>query len=468
MSNVTSRFARYAAEAPAAWPDEALRRAANAVLDTVACALAGAQDEAPRGVARAVAEWTGGGRSTVIGRSGTFAAPWAAMVNGTAAHALDYDDVLEPALAHVSAVLVPALLALGEERGATGRALLDAYLVGFEIQACLGEAMNLPHYSRGWHTTLSLGAPAAAAACGRLIGLDAQRMAAAISLATSFASGSKRQFGTMMKPVHAGLGAKAGVMAAALAQAGITAAADVFTGPWSFDDMFGGAGAPGFDGVMMRLGNRVAMIEYGAWVKPYPCCASTHRSIDAVLSLQREYGFGVEEVVGVESRVSEVALRNLMYSAPENEMQARFSMNHCLALALADAAVRLDGFSPAALARADLRRLWPRVRMVLDPELPGSMAAEPGKDRQTATIRLADGRVLSRTVVFPKGHGKAPLADSDLLAKFSDCAARTLAPGARASALAALANLASLSRIADLTRHLHFNGEDSHVNRIAG
>lgn len=467
MNDVTARFAHYAARTSADWPDEALRRAANAVLDTVACALAGSGDEAPRGVARALAGWADGGRSSLIGRPGTLPAPLAAMVNGAAAHALDYDDVLEPAASHVSAVLVPALLALGEERGTTGRAILDAYLVGFEIQACLGEAMNMAHYSRGWHTTLTLGAPAAAAACGRLIGLDEARMANAISLATSLAGGSKRQFGTMMKPIHAGLGAQAGVMAATLAQAGITAAAEAFAGPWSFEDMYGGAGAPGFARVLENLGRRIAMIDYGTCVKAYPCCASTHRSIDAVLSLQREYGFGADEVLGVETRVSEVALRNLMYTAPENEMQARFSMNHCLALVIANAAVRIEDFSLAALARPELRRLWPRVTMTLDPELPGSMAAEPGRERQTATVRLSDGRTLSKTVVLPKGHGKAPLTDAELVPKFNDCAARALSADARSSALAALANFASLPRVADLTRYLNVNQGVSDVDRIA-
>jgi 2-methylcitrate dehydratase PrpD len=327
--------------------------------------------------------------------------------------------------------------------------------------------MNMAHYSRGWHTTLSLGAPAAAAACGRLLGLNEERMAAAISLSTSLAGGSKRQFGTMMKPVHAGLAAKAGVLAAALAQAGITAADEAFTGPWSFEDMFGGTGAPGFEGVADRLGQRIAMLDYGAWVKPYPCCASTHRSIDAVLALQREHGFGAADIVSVETQVSEVAQRNLMYTAPENEMQARFSMNHCLALAIADSAVRLDGFSLAALARAELRRLWTRIGMTPDPDLPGTMAAEPGKERQSVTLRLTDGRMLAATVVFPKGHGRSPLSESELVAKFRDCATRKLPPAALSSALDALAHLASLPRVTDLTRHLHANEGDLHVDSTA-
>lgn len=198
-------MATWIAEAPRAWSENALRRAEAAFVDTVACMLVGADDVAARRVRAATAPWgMGVGAATIFGTPERQAAPWAALANGTAAHALDYDDVLEIANAHVSAVLVPAILALGEERQASGEACLDALIVGVEIMARLGEAMNMTHYFLGWHTTLTLGSIAAAASAARLLELDAARASAAISAATSMASGSKRQFGTMTKPVHAG------------------------------------------------------------------------------------------------------------------------------------------------------------------------------------------------------------------------------------------------------------------------
>ncbi|MYE59081.1 MAG: MmgE/PrpD family protein, partial [Alphaproteobacteria bacterium] len=200
----TLRLGAWVAGAPRTWSGEAARRAGSAFVDTAACMLAGAGDDAPRAAHAGVARWGAGG-ATVAGTPHRLAAPWAALVNGTAAHALDYDDVLEISNAHVSAVLVPALLALGEEREADGAACVDAFIVGVEIMARLGEALNMTHYFKGWHTTSTLGAPAAAAACARLLRLDAGTAAHALSLATSLASGAKRQFGTMAKPLHAGL-----------------------------------------------------------------------------------------------------------------------------------------------------------------------------------------------------------------------------------------------------------------------
>ena len=178
----TLRLGHWVAEAPQAWSEEAQRRASGAFVDTVACMLAGAGDAAPRAAYDAVSRWGAGG-AVVAGTPNRLAAPWAALVNGTAAHALDYDDVLEISNAHVSAVLVPALLALGQERGADGAACVDAFIVGVEVMARLGEALNMTHYFKGWHTTSTLGAPAAAAACARLLRLDTAKTTAALSLA---------------------------------------------------------------------------------------------------------------------------------------------------------------------------------------------------------------------------------------------------------------------------------------------
>ena len=216
-------IARWISDCSGTWNETALQGARRAFHDTAACMLAGSGDVAVNNVHAAVAVW-GTGECTVVGTPNRLSAPWAALVNGTAAHALDFDDVLEIGAAHASAALVPALLALGEERNASVAACLDAYLVGFEVLARLSEAMNMTHYFRGWHTTLSLGAPAVAAACARLLQLDEKRTLAAISLATSSSSGFKRQFGTMAKPVHAGLAAKSGLLAASMAAAGVTAA----------------------------------------------------------------------------------------------------------------------------------------------------------------------------------------------------------------------------------------------------
>jgi 2-methylcitrate dehydratase PrpD len=438
MNGPTALLARHAAGRPDDWDAAARHGAVRAVVDTLACIAAGRTDDAARRVAATLAPWRARGRSIeAVGGTRT-AAPWAALVNGTAAHALDYDDVLEPAAAHASAVLVPALLALGEERRLPGARLVDALLLGFDVLAALARGVNMGHYARGWHTSVTLGAPAAAAACGRLIGLDAARMAHAISAATSFAAGSKRQFGTAMKPVHTGLAAQAGILAAGFAEQGIGAAAEMLEGPWSFPALYGAEGMAGFDHLADWLAGPPAMTAYGAWLKAYPCCASAHRPIDAVFALRRAHGFAAEAVRAVHARVSEVVMRNLMYEAPTDEMQARFSLNHCVALALRQAEIGVADFSLAAIARPELRGLWPLISMSLDPALPGTISAEPGQERAQVTITLADGRELAETVVYPRGHARAPLDDAALARKMEDCARATLS----ADSAAALATAA--------------------------
>ncbi|MBN9260627.1 MAG: MmgE/PrpD family protein, partial [Hyphomicrobium sp.] len=220
---ITTALARHTAEASRIWPAEVQQSALRAVIDTCACVIAGRNDAAARTISATLSRWQSGTAVDLVSLEHT-AAPWAAMVNATAAHALDYDDVLETAAAHASAVFVPALLALAQERKASGAQVLDALAISFDVMNALAAAVNYPHYSRGWHTTLTLGAPAAAAGCARLLGLDTAGAARAISTATSFSSGSKLQFGTQMKPTHAGIAAQAGILAASFAEQGLTAA----------------------------------------------------------------------------------------------------------------------------------------------------------------------------------------------------------------------------------------------------
>jgi len=445
---MTQEFAQFVATRSPDWPQAARSGAARGFVDTIACMIAGRDDDATRRVRATLAPWSASkGAASIAGPR--LPAPWAALINATAAHALDYDDVLEPALSHVSAALVPALLALGEERGASGGRLIDAYLIGFDVQAALAAAMNMGHYARGWHTTLTFGAPSAAAACARLLGLDAARSAAAISAATSFASGAKKQFGTNMKPVHAGLAAQAGILAACLAEQGITAAPEIFEGEWSYGALFGAPGAPGFDAARAQLAGPSAMTSHGAWLKAHPCCASAHRPIDAIRAMRRK-GLRAADVESIEAEVSEIVMRNLMYETPTDDMQARFSLNHCLALALTQDEIRVRDFRPDRLARAELRAIWPRVSMRLYPTLPGSMAPKLGAERTRVVVTCRDGSRREETIVFPRGHPQAPMSDADLGRKFIDCANGAMSARAMANLVDALFGLDKLDGIGDI------------------
>lgn len=443
---VTRALAKHTAEAPRTWSVPVRQAALRAVIDTCACMIAGREDPAAVAISSALARWQSGGALDLVSRKRT-AAPWAAMVNATAAHALDYDDVLETAAAHASAVFVPALLALAQERKASGGQVLDALAISFDVMNALAAAVNYPHYARGWHTTLTLGAPSAAAGCARLLGLDAERAARAISIATSFSSGSKLQFGTHMKPTHAGLAAQAGILAASFADQGLTAAPEIFEGTWSFETLFGAEGMPGFRVAEARLKGPPALAEPGAWIKAYPCCASAHRPIDAMLHLQRTAGFSAQDVERAEAFVSTIVQKNLMYERPQDEMQGRFSLNHCLAVAACRRGADLSGFTLAALSEPELVNFWPKVFMHLDPEIPVNLAPASGEERCRLVVTLASGKRLEHTVVYPSGHPQAPMSDADLARKFKDCASGALSS---AGADAALEGLLGLERAPDL------------------
>ena len=418
----TNKLARWVAETPRSWPARAVDQAQRAVADTVACIVAGANDEAVRRVGAGLGQWGGHGAATRVGVADGVDAPWAALFNGTAAHALDYDDVLDPAASHLSAVMVPSLLALAEEVDACGADFVDAYIVGVEVQECLAEAVNMVHYAHGWHTTLTLGAPSAAAACARLLRLDAVQSRNAMSLATSLASGFKRQFGTNAKPFHAGLAAKNGILAARMAAAGLTADGAVFEGARGFLDLMVGPGAVGFDPRLRRLEGPPAVVSPGVWLKRYPCCASTHRAVDAVIAMFREHRLEAGIIARVDTLVSEPAFRNLMYVRPEDEMQARFSMPYCVAAACFDQDLRVGTFRRESIRRTDIDGFLPRVTMTADPAQPADMPSTV-KSWATTTITATDGRVFSAKVVDPKGYPDNPLDERELAAKFRDCTA---------------------------------------------
>ncbi len=414
----TARLAQWLARTPRIRDRRALELAKDALKDGIACMLAGASDPATEAAFAAARGW-GTGHCSVVARAGQLAAPGAAFVNGTAAHALDFDDNYHPMAGHATAVLAPAVLALGEERGASGAAVVDAYVAGLEAQAVVGDGVNLAHYERGWHSTSTIGVFGAAAAGARLLRLDTEGCTAALSLASSMAAGSKRQFGTLAKPMHAGLAAMHGVMAATLAASGARGTAEVLEGEWAFADLFGAPGAPGYRRARDR---RLAIVRYGLKAKIHPCCASVHCAVDALLELRAEHGFTAADVRRVEAIVNRVSYDNLRYAAPRTPSESRFSMPWALALALAQGRLGLADFTPAALERPDLRALLPRMTMRCTTAARPHPIAENGREPARVVVWLKDGRRLERYSQYPRGTLQAPLAPGRLDLKFDDCA----------------------------------------------
>ena len=438
---------RFAVEA--APPLRARSAAARAFLDTVGVILAGVPEDASRIVREVIADERSSG-NVVFGTHILTSPANAACANGTAAHALDFDDMCFVSLAHPSAPLVPACVAAAESVGESGRAALEAYVVGFEIEARLGRVMNPRHYERGWHCTSTLGTIGAAAACSRLLGLDADAAAHALAIAASEASGLKENFGTMVKPLHAGLASRNGVLAALLANRGMTASARAIDGTQGFLHAFDSARGS-LSEAAGDLDARWEILESGITVKLYPSCAGTHPTLDAVLDLRRRERFTADDVERVDVAVDSITPTVLIYERPLSGLEAKFSMPFCAAAAVALGEIGVDTFAAQSLDEPAVRSMMARITMSVDPSLDGG---GPPLTESRVTIMLRDGRVLRQDAHGARGYPEQPASDEELAAKFTACAQRVLDESDTTRALRLLERLETLDDVRTLTRAL--------------
>jgi 2-methylcitrate dehydratase PrpD len=430
-------------------PSEALDVAQGAFLDTVGVTLAGSVEPAARAMQKVAVSQAGAGSCHIFGTDLSANAGWAALANGTAAHALDYDDMCFVSLAHPSAPLVSALLALGEQTSASGKNILEAYVIGFEIEAVLGRLMNPKHYQNGWHCTSTIGTIGAAAACACLLELDASTTANCLAIAASEASGLKENFGTMTKPLHVGLAAQNAVHAALFAQAGLTASDRALDGPQGFLIAMNSEHLDcgnAFD----TLTQRWEILETGITVKLYPSCAATHPALDAVLDLRRQNQLTPELIESVEIEVDTVTPNLLIYDHPQTGLEGKFSMPFCVAAALVDGGVGLETFE-SRVHDPRIRELLPRVAMRANPDI-GQGA--PALTQAQVTLRLRDGCVLSQRANGARGYPEHPASAAELEKKFTTCARRAISSTAASAALGHLRVLESLSDVHELTKHL--------------
>jgi 2-methylcitrate dehydratase PrpD len=447
--SVSRRIAEFSASARP--PRQAIETAKRAYLDTIGVTLAGSAEPSARLVRDLVAGESPSGPASILGTSRCAGAIGAALANGTAAHALDFDDVSVVSLAHPSASLVPATLAASELVNGDGAALLDAYCVGFEVAAILGRALNPAHYVRGWHCTSTIGTIGAAAAAARVLGLDAGATARCLGIAASEASGLKANFGTMTKPLHAGFAARNGVLAAKLAADGFGASDAALDGAQGFAAAFGGESRD-LVPFMEQIGTRWELVETGIIVKLYPSCAGTHPTLDALLDLRREEGFTAEEIAAVDVGVDAVTPTVLQYDQPRTGLEAKFSLPYCAAAAILDGAVGLETFEDGRVARPAVRRLLRLVTMRIEPELDPSAAP---LTQAIVVVRLHDGRELRRAIRGARGYPDCPASQGELEAKFCGCAERVLPAAAVEQALETFRGLQQLSSVRMLTALLH-------------
>lgn len=389
--------------APQPFSERAKTLAREAITDTLACMVAGQNDFSTRAVSEA---WHDSPRS----------AAQAALVNATAAHAIDYDDNFTPGMSHASAVLLPALLPVALAQNSSGAELIAAYLVGLQAQAFMGEATGYGHYTAGWHGTSTIGCIGSAAGVAALMGQDAPGIARTLSIAVSMASGIKGQFGTPLKPFHAGMAARNAVEAATLARTGMHGRLDIFECPQGFAELYAGTlSQPGW------LNDRQHVIErVGVMPKKHPCCGSTHRILDAIADLQAQQLFHTDEVEQVHCQVGIANWRNLAYPQPADEMQARFSMPYCVAVMLEKGALSVSDFTPQAVAaQSDAQKLARITMSHWTAEQENENAALP----HTLTVTLKDGRTLRHSRWQAKGVLAEPFSETERQAKFLDCCA---------------------------------------------
>lgn len=426
-------------------PAPARERAAAAFLDTAGVTLAGVPEPASRIVRQQIAI-EGGDACTVIGTNQRAGVSAAALANGTAAHALDFDDMCFVSLAHPSAPLVAALFAAAEVAGARGTTTLDAYVVGFEVETRLGQALNPRHYQRGWHCTSTLGAVGAAAAVARVLGLDAAATGHALAIAASSAAGLKENFGTMVKPLHAGLAARSAVTAGFLARSGMTASAQALDGPQGLLHAMDGQQA-GFGDSLDDLGSRWEVLDTGITVKLYPSCAGTHPSLDALLDLRQREHVDADAVERVEIDVDSITPTILIHDRPATGLEGKFSMPFCAASALVHGAVDVDTFDDAHLSDERVRQLMPRIHMRADRSLDGVAAA---LTQARVAIHLRDGRVVAQYADGARGYPTRPARQDELESKFLSCARRVLSAAAADRALGLLRTIDQLDDIGSL------------------
>jgi 2-methylcitrate dehydratase PrpD len=430
-------------------PGQALTVAKGAIQDCVGVALAGARH--PGG--SIPAEWArrsaGAGGATVWGQNFKTSAHDAALVNGTAAHALDYDDVTWGLIGHPSVSLVPALFAIGETINATGRDVLHAYVVGFEVMAKLGRTTQPRHsLDAGWHATGTIGAFGATAACCKLLDLDADQTARALGIVYSMTSGNVSNFGTMCKPLHAGLAARNAVEASLWAQAGFTSLPHPFDGPRSFHEVYS-RGLPADMKPLEELGKVYELVVRGVVIKPYPCGVALHPAIDAVHALKKEHAIDPDAVVSGEAGVTKYTFDKLCYLVPRTGLEAKFSMPYTIARSILDDSIGFDTFTDRLVQDEKAQALTRRISMYVHAGIENAwtMGSRPVNVR----LHLRDGGVLERQVDISKGNPEVAMTPAELNVKFEDCARLSLDPAALKAASQRLQTIENLAAVSELT-----------------
>jgi 2-methylcitrate dehydratase PrpD len=429
---VVERFAAFAeASRQAPIAPEVLHHAKRAVIDWYAALLPGAVVPPATALERALADELDRGEARLaLGRPATVRA--AALINGSAAHTVEVDDIFRDGIYHPGAPTIPAALALAQARRASGEAFLRAVIVGYEISTRIGAAMGRAHY-RYWHNTGTIGCFGAAAAAAELLQLDTKRFAHALATVATFSAGLQQAFrmDSMSKPLHAGHAAEAGVTAALAAAEGVTGSLDVMEGEAGYGRAMGDG--PDWAKALATLGHDFHITRMT--FKNHACCGHTFAAIDGALAVQSQLGVPARDIERVRVGTYRAGLEVAHYEDPHTPAEARFSLKYVVASALAHGSVRLAAFEPPRLEDALTREVMRRVDVAIDPELDSTF---PGQRAARVSIVARDGRRAEHLQPTRKGDPDAPLSDPELEAKYLELAAPVFGEGAARALLARL------------------------------
>ncbi|MEZ5908695.1 MAG: MmgE/PrpD family protein [Hyphomicrobiaceae bacterium] len=403
----------------------ALTWAKAAIIDTIGVTLAGVVEPCATILMETPGVADAPGPSLIFGTERRTSMLDATLINGTASHALDYDDVNGTMGGHPSVPLLPPLFALSEMKGASGMDLITAFVIGYEVEVRLARGVHMHHYNKGWHPTATLGTFGAAAAACRLMGLDADKTTRAIAIAASLASGLKANFGTMTKPLHVGHCARNGLFAALIAAKGFQSNPAAFEHKQGFLDVFNGKGTYDAERIFAGWGAPLEIEDTLNGLKQFPCCGSTHPAIAMMLKLVKEEGLKPEDAQKVEILTHPNRLPHTDNPDPKGPLGAKFSIQYAVARALADGAVRLAHFEGDAHADPRVRKVMAVTTAGPHPEMPADARHQWGAE---VIVTTTGGKTVSRRIenMVCRGPDDA-MSSEEMFEKFEDCAGRSLA-----------------------------------------
>ena len=413
--HVVERFAGFAVDfRKKPLQDEVLHHAKRALIDWYAAAFAGARIAPATLLEAALKEELDRGKARLLlGRQATTRA--AALINGSAAHAAEFDDIYRDGIYHPGAPTIAAAHALGQSLSSTGMDFLRSVVIGYEISTRIGAAMGRPHY-KYWHNTGTIGCFGAAAACSELLDLNVNKFAHSLATVATFSAGLQQAFrmDSMSKPLHAGRAAEAGLTAALAAREGVTGSLDILEGEAGYGRAMGDN--PDWERGLATLGREFHITRMT--FKNHGCCGHTFAAIDGALELKKRMNFSPEEVERIEIGTYKAALDVAGYESPRTPAEARFSLKYVVATALTHGSVRLAAFDSSRLENSSTKELMKKIHPTVDPELD---AAFPGKRAARVAI-TARGRREEFLQPTRKGDPEMPLSDRELEQKFLELA----------------------------------------------